>query len=153
MEVIPPSELIDTTGAGDAFIGAILYERSVRENSGAVHPCPSRSVRLHPLSPCRNRRLHEQRRRTRVETRRPVRPSAVRFRHQQSAICIIGRPSRRQLGSRLQQPRSKRPDLSDPEAGRLHRPHRFIVVGGVDRLHQPLSDSNEQPLFVRTLQI
>ncbi|KAK8946217.1 hypothetical protein KSP40_PGU012506 [Platanthera guangdongensis] len=24
-EVIPPSELIDTTGAGDAFIGAVLY--------------------------------------------------------------------------------------------------------------------------------
>lgn len=24
-EMIPPSELIDTTGAGDAFIGAILY--------------------------------------------------------------------------------------------------------------------------------
>ncbi|CAL0316873.1 unnamed protein product [Lupinus luteus] len=24
-ETIPPSELIDTTGAGDAFIGAVLY--------------------------------------------------------------------------------------------------------------------------------
>lgn len=24
-EKIPPSELVDTTGAGDAFIGAILY--------------------------------------------------------------------------------------------------------------------------------
>lgn len=24
-EVIPPEELIDTTGAGDAFIGAVLY--------------------------------------------------------------------------------------------------------------------------------
>ena len=24
-EKIPPSELIDTTGAGDAFVGAILY--------------------------------------------------------------------------------------------------------------------------------
>ena len=24
-ESIPPSELIDTTGAGDAFIGAVLY--------------------------------------------------------------------------------------------------------------------------------
>lgn len=24
-EVIPPSELVDTTGAGDAFIGAVLY--------------------------------------------------------------------------------------------------------------------------------
>ena len=24
-EKIPPSELIDTTGAGDAFIGAVLY--------------------------------------------------------------------------------------------------------------------------------
>lgn len=24
-EVLPPSELIDTTGAGDAFIGAVLY--------------------------------------------------------------------------------------------------------------------------------
>lgn len=24
-EVVPPLELIDTTGAGDAFIGAVLY--------------------------------------------------------------------------------------------------------------------------------
>lgn len=24
-EKIPPSELVDTTGAGDAFIGAVLY--------------------------------------------------------------------------------------------------------------------------------
>lgn len=24
-EMIPPSELVDTTGAGDAFIGAVLY--------------------------------------------------------------------------------------------------------------------------------
>ena len=24
-EVIPPGELIDTTGSGDAFIGAVLY--------------------------------------------------------------------------------------------------------------------------------
>ena len=24
-EKIPPSEVIDTTGAGDAFIGAVLY--------------------------------------------------------------------------------------------------------------------------------
>ena len=24
-EKIPPSELVDTTGAGDAFVGAILY--------------------------------------------------------------------------------------------------------------------------------
>lgn len=24
-EEIPPSELVDTTGAGDAFIGAVLY--------------------------------------------------------------------------------------------------------------------------------
>lgn len=24
-ETIPPSELVDTTGAGDAFIGAVLY--------------------------------------------------------------------------------------------------------------------------------
>lgn len=27
-EKIPPSELVDTTGAGDAFIGAILYGMS-----------------------------------------------------------------------------------------------------------------------------
>ncbi|KAL5996808.1 hypothetical protein ACLOJK_007728 [Asimina triloba] len=30
-EVIPPSELIDTTGAGDAFIGAILYGMSPKK--------------------------------------------------------------------------------------------------------------------------
>jgi len=26
-EKIPPPELVDTTGAGDAFIGAVLYGR------------------------------------------------------------------------------------------------------------------------------
>jgi len=28
-EVIPPGELVDTTGAGDAFIGAVLYGQCV----------------------------------------------------------------------------------------------------------------------------
>jgi len=28
-EVIPPGELVDTTGAGDAFIGAVLYGEMV----------------------------------------------------------------------------------------------------------------------------
>lgn len=29
-EKIPPSELVDTTGAGDAFIGAILYGNNLK---------------------------------------------------------------------------------------------------------------------------
>lgn len=28
-EKIPPSELVDTTGAGDAFIGAVLYGKKI----------------------------------------------------------------------------------------------------------------------------
>lgn len=28
-EKIPPSEIVDTTGAGDAFIGAILYGKYI----------------------------------------------------------------------------------------------------------------------------
>ncbi|KAL6010077.1 hypothetical protein ACLOJK_000508 [Asimina triloba] len=69
---------------------------------------------------------------------RPVRVRRAVYQHPslvRPAAC-----NRRRLGSLRVY--CQRPDLSDPEAGRLHRPRRFIVVGSPDQLHQPLSDSN-----------
>lgn len=40
-EVIPPSELIDTTGAGDAFIGAVLYALCARMPAERMLPFAS----------------------------------------------------------------------------------------------------------------
>lgn len=53
-EKIPSSELIDTTGAGDAFIGAILYGKLVhRKKFPSLHaPAFSSAPKVHLKSFC-----------------------------------------------------------------------------------------------------
>eukprot|EP01018_Ginkgo_biloba_P019848 Gb_29403 [translate_table: standard] len=60
-ETIPPSELVDTTGAGDAFSGAILYALCARMQPEKMLPFAARvaaagcrSLGAKPGLPCRN---------------------------------------------------------------------------------------------------